>query len=393
MVVALAVGVLAAVRARGADRGPTTPASLRPSLTSGSASAAQLARGRWAAIPPAPIGAVDLTLWTGKELLAWAGAGRTDFSRGAAFDPATNRWRTLSPAPLAARSGAAVVWTGSQVFIWGGDTGSSGAQSDGALYSPASDRWVVLPKAPLAPVSGAPGAWTGRWVVVFGQGTGGARAGAAFQPSTGRWQAMALPTPPSGHPFGPLSAVQEGGDLLVWSAWTNWHFINKANASITAGVDLFAYDLGLGRWRAVPASNGPGVALQAEAAGSDVLVSGVPASFGPPPPNVFALYHPAGNTWTKLPAPPAAADPYYSSAEVSTGRAVFLIGTAAAQASPQGGGRPPQTFAAAYDLGRGTWTTLFPPLVPPNACGQPIWTGGKVLVMCGTSGLALTPGA
>lgn len=77
--------------------------------------AAQIAQGRWSPLPAAPIPARTgaATVWTGTVMLAWGGAAgpRQEELRddGVSFDPATDEWRTLPPAPLAARTRAAAV--------------------------------------------------------------------------------------------------------------------------------------------------------------------------------------------------------------------------------------------------------------------------------------------
>jgi hypothetical protein len=46
---------------------------------------------------------------------------------------AGDRWEELPPAPIANRSFAALVWTGSELLFWGG-VGDEGAEMDGAAW-------------------------------------------------------------------------------------------------------------------------------------------------------------------------------------------------------------------------------------------------------------------
>ena len=122
-------------------------------------------------------------------------------------------------APIAGRDGAAAVWTGRQLLVWGGHgrTGSQGLHPlrDGAAYDPAGDRWQPIPNAP-AGVQGtsAAAAWTGSKMLVW---LGNAPDG----PAVGR------PTiPPGGHgrpiapsPIGPresFSTIWTGYELIVF---------------------------------------------------------------------------------------------------------------------------------------------------------------------------------
>jgi hypothetical protein len=84
----------------------------------------------------------------------------------------TATWRATAPAPIAGRDGAAAVWTGRQLPVWGGH-GRSGSQGlhplcDGAAYYPAGDRWQSTPNAP-AGVQGSSvaAAWTGTRMLVW----------------------------------------------------------------------------------------------------------------------------------------------------------------------------------------------------------------------------------
>jgi hypothetical protein len=78
-------------------------------------------------LTPDPLsGMMASYLWTGGALLAYdtgsftASATAVDYpGEAAAWDPATNRWTRLPAAPLSSEDGAAVVWTGDRLLIWG----------------------------------------------------------------------------------------------------------------------------------------------------------------------------------------------------------------------------------------------------------------------------------
>jgi N-acetylneuraminic acid mutarotase len=74
-------------------------------------------------------------VWTGSRLLLWGGTTRPDSNvvprHGLAYDPRTNSWSPLPQAPLAGRAGPTAVWTGHSMVIWGG-----GTKTDGAAFTP-----------------------------------------------------------------------------------------------------------------------------------------------------------------------------------------------------------------------------------------------------------------
>jgi hypothetical protein len=85
------------------------------------------------------------TVWTGRELIYWGGVDfrgpRLFLDDGAAYEPATGTWRALPPSPLEARGEHAVVWTGSEMLVFGGHTlpnssNPEGLVNDGARYIP-----------------------------------------------------------------------------------------------------------------------------------------------------------------------------------------------------------------------------------------------------------------
>src|SRR5688572_3134360 len=112
---------------------------------------------KWRQIAPSPLtprrGAAFA--WTGTELVIWGGEGFDQSSNarsypadGAAYNPLTDTWRSL-PAILIPGRQAAGVWTGSEFIILGGVSTFSLGQllhETGAAYDPATDRWRQLPR-------------------------------------------------------------------------------------------------------------------------------------------------------------------------------------------------------------------------------------------------------
>ncbi len=118
---------------------------------------------------------------------------------GARFEPATRKWRPISPSPseLPARGVAA----GDRILVWGGGTFPDPPCDDseqlettdlGLSYSLGDDRWRRLEAGPLSPRNGHAIAWTGQALFVWG--------GASSTPAPGceLYEDGALWTPSSG---------------------------------------------------------------------------------------------------------------------------------------------------------------------------------------------------
>ena len=226
-VIVLLVAAIVAVDRRD-DRPVVADASARPF--------------RWERLPDPPVAmrAGASVVWTGSEVVMWGG-GSPSSSRtglradGAAYNPETGEWRRTAPAPIGPRSHHVAVWTGREMVVWGGtraETDGAAGWADGAAYDPASDRWRPIPEAPIGARIDFGAAWTGEeLVIVGGVGMyGAARPGmaAAYSPADDRWRL--LPEPPF--------SGQTGG----WAAWTGEEILYWR--PMVRGVEsgLFAYD-------------------------------------------------------------------------------------------------------------------------------------------------------
>jgi hypothetical protein len=136
-------------------------------------------------------------IWTGTEMIVWGGAGGAEGSRpfadGAALDPTTNTWRVIASAPISARSYHVAAWTGEEMLIVGG-AGAVG----GAAYDPESDKWRRIADPPLligpdpgTPIEGVVGSiWAGNRLIVWQVQANGA---AVYDPVNDEWQDLAPP--------------------------------------------------------------------------------------------------------------------------------------------------------------------------------------------------------
>ncbi len=148
------------------------------------------ATNAWRVISPIPAPREGANVvWDGREVLVVGGGavgGRPLPRSGFAYDPATNRWRRLPPME-SGRVGAAAVWTGKLLLLWGGGTGKPGslvAPPHGLAYDPQTNAWAPLPQAPLQGRLDPAAAWTGHSLIVWGGSPFAFADGAAFTPAT-----------------------------------------------------------------------------------------------------------------------------------------------------------------------------------------------------------------
>jgi N-acetylneuraminic acid mutarotase len=162
-------------------------------------------------------------VWTGREMIVWGGSDDfgTFFDDGARYDPSTDSWLPMSQvgAP-SGRVGHTAVWTGTEMIIWGGgafdpDTGDPVWFNDGYRYNPSSDMWTRTSQPAPAARTGHTVVWTGTQMIVWG----GANpfllsSGGVYDPSTDTWTStsqLGVPSARDGH-----TAVWTGTEMIIW---------------------------------------------------------------------------------------------------------------------------------------------------------------------------------
>lgn len=267
------------------------------------------AEAGWEVLPASPLSARygSLAAWTGEEFLVVGGSVRTgaateEYSpQGAAYNPATERWRPLPDAPFQLTDKSIAVWTGTELLVVGGavPTGPGTAEwtSQAAAYAPQRNLWRRLPPAPLRPRWNAFSAWTGTRLLVWG----GAAVvpgiedvsilgdGASYDAAAGSWQPISQSPRPTGA-RGP-------------SVWTGDRWLLGGGENGTdGGTDhgWVEYDPRTDGWRRLPDPPFPGDLVQQAVIVDDrVLVWPQPGSSG-------AAYLPATRRWEPVAALPGA---------------------------------------------------------------------------------------
>jgi hypothetical protein len=303
-------------------------------------------------------------------------------------------------APIAGRTRMAAVWTGDQLFVWGGydrmDDGGGTVTADGALYDPTTSTWRRLPASPLSAQAGAQAIWLNGQVLVLG-GQPAVVSGtqyeyrdmAAYDPATDRW--TKLPSMPiaKDHSLLNVVAVAVTDHLYAWQEWQRVEPTADGGSTTYSGVDLDIYDPARNTWTAdVAASrpsdgsdsnNAPQGIVSAIAIGRDVFVPAAqPWCGGCPGPWVPGqqgrLLNVAMNTWTKLPHGPV---DDLGPTSLWTGSALVAVDTGSSTSGPDGTHLPGEV--AAWDPTSNSWVSL--PAAPLASGGRAVavWAGDRVL--------------
>jgi hypothetical protein len=310
---------------------------------------------KWRPVGPLPDRQGNIATWTGREVIYWGGDRPGRAPEGAAYDPATDRWRLLSRSPLTNRTGSAAVWTGKEVVIFGGINGA-GPQNDGAAYDPATDHWRTIADAPLSGRVPLAAAWTGTEMLVVGaRGPGlfdGLQDAAAYDPARDTWRS--LPGLPMQINDG--ASVWTGTELIVYGT-----FLDRQR-SVLAADDRArgaALEPVTGHWRDVLAAPLSGQSIALAWDGSEVIAWDHDLS--------SAAYAPEFDSWRSLPDLPLEGRDCLPEGASAGG---FVFATQCGQ-------------AALFDPHRRSWEAV---PTPATAMDPPVWTGDGLVQWLGPSG-------
>lgn len=169
--------------------------------------------GSWRPMSALPV-STGTVVWTGSEMIIWGGCSTSSSfcgeTTGGRYNPLTDTWTPTSTvnAPIERKEHTAV-WTGSEMIIWGGCKpgynnfcNTIGFGSPGA-YNPATDTWRVVPDGGIEGRTKHTAIWTGTEMIIWG----GIRldvlnAGGRYNAATNGWvqtSTVNAPTPRENH--------------------------------------------------------------------------------------------------------------------------------------------------------------------------------------------------
>lgn len=169
-------------------------------------------------------------------------------------DAGVGSWAPMADGPLGPRSDAASVWTGDEVFIWGGWLTDPDGPA-GAMFDPARNQWSPIAAAPDGWVGTGVAVWTGRDVLVLGSERYDDEAHQtvpsmqllAYDPDTDSWRTYDAP------PLAPRTAASvtwTGDELIVWGGRNiRWDRTGEGPTPVEMFADGAAFDPDSGSWR------------------------------------------------------------------------------------------------------------------------------------------------
>lgn len=201
----------------------------------------------WRQLPPSPLqpAVASTGVWTGSEVLICCGiegispAGGSEIgsNQTAAYDPEADTWRRLSDAPLGGPFPVSV-WTGSEVMVV--------TQHGVAAYNPATDHWRSFPETLESLGRTNKVVWSGSELIVWPVWAAGGvqrrvHHGMALDPTSDTWRV--LPDPPAWPAA--LEMVYTGDHLIIWGGLP----ANSGGSERAVGSSL---DLATGEWIQLP---------------------------------------------------------------------------------------------------------------------------------------------
>jgi hypothetical protein len=312
-----------------------------------------------------------MSVWTGDELLIFGGAsGSHDvppLSSGLAFNPDTVSWRDLELSPEVLTPLHAV-WGGDRMLVVGWTDTDDDVRAVRILsYFPAGDTWSV--SSPLPDDRTAIGAtiWTGTEVILAGGDLNNPDDTAwAYNPAEATWRQ--LPDPGIERVEG-MEGVWTGTEAIFYGGYT-------AQAA-SPGV---AYNPGSQTWRHLPdASSGWIENHRLAWTGQQMIVYS--GHTGPGHPQRILLYEPETNSWSESSPMPIA--PRERLGGAWTGDQLIIWGGYATYGDHDEDGDAVYGDGASYDPATDTWTTLPSAPISDRCDHSATWTRSLLVVFGG----------
>jgi len=193
-----------------------------------------------------------MAVWAGSQMIVWGGYPNT--TTGGRYNPATDTWTATSTvnAPQGTYS-SAIVWSGTEMIVWSGGNGSNYVNT-GGRYNPVSDTWVATSttNAPQGRRTwqNSNAVWTGTEMIVWGGDTGSkvfVNTGGRYNPATNTWTATSTSNAPSARDFHTM--VWTGSRMNVWGGALAGSFISLNDGAF--------YDPAADAWSTMTSTGAP----------------------------------------------------------------------------------------------------------------------------------------
>jgi N-acetylneuraminic acid mutarotase len=316
----------------------------------------------------APAGRYGHTaVWTGSEMIVWggySGSSNTYFNTGGRYDPSTDSWTATSTtnAP-GGRLRHTAVWTGSEMIVWGGYAGFNSYFNSGGRYNPSTNSWTAtsLSNAPSARTDHT-AVWTGNEMIVWGGYNGSnLSTGGRYNPSTDSWTATSTTNAPD--PRADHTAVWTGSEMIVWGGY-NGLYLNTGGR----------YNPSTDSWTVTNGTGAPAARTYHTAVwtGSEMIVWG---GYNGLYLNTGGRYNPGADSWT-VTSTTNVPDGRYWHRAVWTNSEMIVWGGWNGSGYLNTGGR--------YNPGADSWTVTSGTNAPATrAFHTAVWTGSQMIVWGG----------
>ncbi len=309
-------------------------------------------------------------VWTGSQMIVWGGTDTNGpLGTGGRYDPVIDAWFPISDVDApAARRYPLAVWTGDRMIVWGGyGQYTSDLFDTGGVYDPVTDTWAPtsLSGAPAGRME-ATAVWTGTRMIVWGGYSSPTRldTGAGYDPVSDTWSPVSTTGAPS--PRSQHSAVWTGSRMIVWGGSTQSGLSD----------DGARYDPVMDTWEPMTSVDAPDARRQHAAvwSGTEMIVYGGTTTTTRV--NTGARYRPATDDWAAISldgAPAARYDPavaWIDDALVVWGGSLVV------------GGETNDGYR--YDPAMDSWSSLTAMGAPSSRrLPDAVWTGSRLLIWGG----------
>lgn len=159
-------------------------------------------------------------VWTGTEMIIYGGVSGSISNKGVKYNPTTNTWAPISNGPYK-KTNHSAVFTGQEMIVFGGDTCScvSGSTQTGYRYNIFSDGWSTAINTTNGPSKRAfhGAVWNGTEMIISGgQAKDQSNVSGCYRynPLSNTWTVAASPF----NSLPQAKAVWTGNEMLVWGS-------------------------------------------------------------------------------------------------------------------------------------------------------------------------------